>query len=172
MISRMHHLKQVFQVWQEWRRTQSESRKLVSFKEHAARGNLQRQHMHKEFPIDAYASPPADKDSNKSLFEKGNGTFGNGNTFDVISGIRRSRPNSPPEPMASNETLPNRRVSPTGLETKVENRNGAKHSGMDAIYPTQLHQDDHAKLAYLSRLQMEVQNARKEVHAAKNAIQM
>ena len=117
---------------------------------------LQGQHMHKEFPemiIDAYASPPADKDSNKSLFEKGNGTFGNGNTFDVISGIRRSRPNSPPEPMASNETVPNRRVSPTGLETKVENRNGAKHSGMDAIYPTQLHQDDHAKLAYLSRLQ-------------------
>ena len=38
---------------------------------------------------------------------------------------------------------------------------------VDTTYPTKLHQDDHAKMAYLSRLQMEVQNARKEVHAAK-----
>ena len=58
------------------------------------------------------------------------------------------------------------------FETKVENRNGAKHGDVDAVYPTQMHQDDHAKMAYLSRLQMEVQNARKEVHAAKNAIRI
>ena len=114
----------------------------------------------------------ADKNSNNSLFEKGNDNFGNGNAFDIISGIRRNRPNSPPEQMASDETVPNRRVSPTGVETKVENGNGAKHGGVGVVYPTQMHQDDHAKMAYLSRLQMEVQNARKEVHAAKNAIQI
>ena len=89
--------------------------------------NLQATYAYQEFPIDAYASPPADKDSGNFLFEKGNDTFGNGNTFDVISGIRKNRPNSSPGRMAPNESASNRRSSAPGFETKIESRYGTKH---------------------------------------------
>ena len=75
--------------------------------------NLQAKQLNQEFPeviIDAYASPPADKHSGNFLFEKDNDNAENGNMFDVISGIRKNRPNSSPGRMVSNETVPNRRV--------------------------------------------------------------
>ena len=78
-----------------------------------------------------------------------------------------------------------RRNSPTAsFETKLDNfntnnnnnnnnsNNGSMENNINNVYPTQRQQEGHEKMAYLNRLQMEVQNARKEVDAAKEAIRI